>query len=227
MILNDDQVLNILEALEEQTVQHKASWYSEGEKLWIDLPNRVTIELSQPSEGKYAARIKRDSDELLGMIDSDRAKTDGNGDRLKALYEAASGEASRSIYAEIIDSIKFTSSATAAVLPKVPKIREVSAEKAAEVLKKMAGRWHLDYSDGEETVEIREGGTYYVVVKNKPTFAFNLVVVAVNDATNAVEVAKDRPDGRRRQIEYLTLAENSMKGHAKHDGHKLVYTRIK
>ena len=87
----------------------------------------------------------------------------------------------------------------------------------------MVGRWDLDFSRGKEKVVIRLDGSYFYGGKSEP--AFRLVVLAINDKTGAVEVAKDLPDGRRRQIEYLTIEPNSMVGYAKHDGHKLLYKR--
>jgi hypothetical protein len=144
---------------------------------------------------------------------------------VETLYELASREAARSIYAEIIDSIKFSVAADADVVQKVPPVKDVSSEQATRVLKKMAGRWQLDFSRGKETVRIEEDGSVFSDAKANPKF--HLVVLAVNDATGAVEVAKDTADGRRVQIEHLTITPDSMTGHAKHDGHRLNYKRIK
>jgi len=88
----------------------------------------------------------------------------------------------------------------------------------------MSGRWDLDFSRGKERVTIREDGAYFVSSRPEPSFC--LQVLAWNEATSTAEVAKDRPDGRRLQIEYLKITPDAMIGHAKHDMHKLIYTRL-
>jgi hypothetical protein len=225
MILSNEQMLAILKELKDQTVHHNMAWYAEAGKVWVDLPNRTTVELSRGGDGGLTASVKRGSEEVLGRINISEAELNGEAAEVNALYEAAMAVAGRVVYAEIIDSIKFSSSINADAARKVGPGDSLLPEQATRVLKKMAGRWNLDYSRGKETASIREDGSYFI--EGNKELKFRLVVLAVNEAKSAAEVAKDTPDGRRYQIEYLTITQDLMTGHAKHDGHKLVYRKLK
>jgi hypothetical protein len=219
MLLDRDEMVGILRELLIRTRDDKVTWSSDGERLSVDLPNRISVTLSRNQEGVVSASVQRGQEEMGSAVFPPAESAGGR--EPQELYAAARETAKRSIYAEIIESIKLTGSASVEMGPST----DVPAEVKARVLKRMAGRWSLDYSRGKEVAVIHEDGAYFIEGRRDPTF--RLVVLAVNEATSTVEVAKDLPDGRRRQIEYLTLAEGVMSGYAKHDGHSLTYRRLK
>lgn len=225
MKLTPGQVLDIMRQIRNQMSHGRLGWHQEGSGLRVNLPNQFTIFLCRLPDSRFEATIKRGEEEVLGVLQLPDAGSEGK--ELSEMYQAAEGEAVAAVYSEIIDSIKMSGSASisvsAEVVRKVPPPQGVPAEKAAAVLKLMAGRWHLDFSRGKETAIIRGDGLYYIEGRSEPSF--RLVVLAVNDAAGTVEVAKDKLDGRRLQIEFLKISPESMVGHAKHDMHKLNYTK--
>ncbi len=98
------------------------------------------------------------------------------------------------------------------------------------VFQKIEGIWLLNFGRGEEEVKIERNGEYYVTSEKKgPRLAFKLVLLAHNDDFSEIELGKDELNGRRRQIEVLTLSPvlkpTQMKGVAKHDQHPLLYAK--
>ena len=87
----------------------------------------------------------------------------------------------------------------------------------------MAGKWHLNYTRGVEVASIGRDGSYTITGKAAP--AFTLTILAWDKKSSTAEVAKDVPGAGRRQIEYLVVSRDAMKGHVKHDGRPLLYTR--
>lgn len=218
MILNDTQIGQIVDQILAKTAEGKLHWVREGDRLLAGLPNQTTVELVGNGEGSdLLLQVKGASDVLFGELKSPRSLESP----VFKLYALASEKAAASLFMEIMDSLSMTDSAAVEVVRPLPR---VSSEQAARVLKKMEGRWILDYSRGQQPVKITADGAVFRNDEMQP--AFRLKVLAWNEATSSVEVAKDRPDGRRLQIEYLTIAPNTMRGYAKHDGHALTYLRI-
>lgn len=92
----------------------------------------------------------------------------------------------------------------------------------------MVGEWHLDYSRGQEDVRIDNDLNYFVRDKSgkyPATPTFKLVIIATSVDFSKVEIGKDRLDGRRLHNETLAVSKSLMEGVAKHDQHRLVYTR--
>jgi hypothetical protein len=119
---------------------------------------------------------------------------------------------------------------TTAIPPELPS--RPTSEQAEEFFTRIAGDWHLDYSRGEEDVRIDENGNVFLLklMDGKPfttttRAVFHLEVLACNAAVDQVEIAKVKANGRTRQIEVLQVTQKEMTGYAKHDGHKLKYTR--
>lgn len=226
MILNEQQMEQILELLRLKTREQKLDWYQEGGCVSHALPNQTTVELirrDRPLE--FTMQIKGASGELLGHI---QGSTEGVGSKLcpalGELYDAASQTAGKSLFVEIIDSLKVTDPVTTTTTTTTTAPPQVTCDQAVTVLKKMAGKWDLDYMRGKERVTINESGAYTILGRSEPTFC--LKVLAWNEATSTAEVAKDRLDGGRLHIEYLKISSDAMTGHAKHDMHKLTYRRI-
>ncbi len=224
MMLNKEQMIGILKELRSKTADHKMAWYGEGDQLCVDLPNRMAVSLARKPDGGLTASVKRGPAEVLGSVEFSPAQLESDLAEIKTLYDAASTGAVRIVYEDILDAIKLSDSAAVEVGRNAPTVVRVPPDQANRVLKKMSGRWNLDFSRGQEKAEIREDGSYILSGKE---LKFRLVVLAVNEDTSTVEVGKDTPDGRRYQIEYLTITPDKMIGHAKHDGHKLSYTRTK
>ena len=227
MLLDKDDMRGIIRELLNQTRKGKMMWNAERDRYWVDLPNRMTITLLGNEVGPLKADIQRTLGDVVGAVEFSQSEMIDEEAEALALYEAAKSTAKRVIYADIIDSIKFSDSATTTKTTTTTTLPPAyaSAEVSSGVLRKMAGRWALDYSRGKEIAVISEHGAYSIEGKQEPTFC--LVVLAVNQTTSRVEVAKDLPGGRRRQIEYLTITEDEMSGYAKHDGHRLTYRRLK
>ncbi|HTU93707.1 MAG TPA: hypothetical protein VMF69_26745 [Gemmataceae bacterium] len=228
MILNDQQMEQILKLLLLKTREHKLDWYQEQGCVWHALPNQTTVELTlgdRPLD--FTMQVKGASGELLGQI---QGSAEGVGSKaLGELYDAALQSAGKSLFVEIIDSLKVTEPATTTTTapPQTTTTTappQVTCDQVATVLKKMAGKWDLEYTRGKERVIIDESGAYTILGRSEPTFY--LKVLAWNEATNTAEVAKDRPDGSRLHIEYLKITTDAMIGHAKHDMHKLSYRRM-
>src|SRR5262249_36247721 len=88
-----------------------------------------------------------------------------------------------------------------------------------QVFKKIMGEWHLDFSRGQETVLIDANGNYFVTSEKRGreySPKFKLVLLACNPELTKIEIGKDYPDGKRLQIEVLTLSDDRMTGVAKH-----------
>jgi hypothetical protein len=108
-------------------------------------------------------------------------------------------------------------------LPALP-----TQDQIEQIFKNVAGKWNLDYSRGKEKVLIDSSGNYYAL-PNEPSKGppnFRLAIIACNPELTEVEWAKDRLNGQRRQIEVLTITKNKLEGSAKHDQHRLVYSKI-
>ena len=225
MLLNEEQVTAILEELASRTLRGGMVWDGDGEKVWVGLLNEVDVELSQTRDGVLTACVKRGERAILGSIhvspdDMGRCATE-----VRSLYEAASDAATKSVYAEIMESIKRTGPPNGGASQKPELLGSVPKAQADRVMEQMTGKWSLDDEiRGKEKVLILQDGSYFVEGKKEPSF--HLIVLAVNPAITAAEVAKDTPTGRRVQIESLHLAPNAMKGHVKYDRRELAYTRL-
>lgn len=217
MILNDTQIDEILKRLLDRTSQGKLQWHRENDHLVTGLPNQTTIEVAANEGPEVVVKVKGASGVVYGEVKSPKAPETPAG----RLYMLASEEAAKSIFSEIMDSLELTDSVAVGV---VRAVSRVSPEQAALVLQKMQGSWNLDFSRGRERVKINSDGTLFRNEDKEP--AFQLKVLAWNENTSSAEVAKDRPDGRRLQIEYLTITPDAMTGYAKHDGHRLFYKKV-
>jgi hypothetical protein len=225
MILTDVQMLEIASQLYQPSSDGRLAWRRvESGGVSATLPNHATVEIHPAAVGSRVIRLKDEFGTVLGSL----TWQSGTGAvvgafQLDELFSIASQKAAESLYGEIMGAIKATQSSSVVITSALPpRIGEVQS---GEVLKKMAGRWLLDYSRGTETVDISEDGTYHVVGMKEPKY--KLKVLAWNGGTNAAEVAKDYTDGDRRlQIEFLTISDQTMIGHAKHDMHRLTYRRI-
>ncbi len=216
MILSEAQMEQILGELIHRTQEEKLEWYRDDDRLFVGLPNQTTVEIHESDEGPdFVIQIKGPTGTLYGQVKSPKKPDSPVGN----LYTAASQQAARSLFAEIMDSLQLRNSASAEVVRAVPR---VSAEQAARVLQKMEGDWNLDFSRGIERATIKDGAYF---VNHQKDAKFHLKVLAWNEQTSTAEVAKDKPDGRRLQIEHLTISGDAMTGFAKHDGHKLHYKR--
>jgi hypothetical protein len=225
MILNDQQMGQILELLIPKTREQMLDWHHEHGRVWHALPNQATVELTH-AEGRpeFTMQVKGAAGEMLGQLQASAEVAGSNvGPSLRDLYDAALRTAGQSFFMEIVDSLKLTDF-TAAATTTTAAPPQITADQAATVLKRLTGHWDLDCSRGKERVTIREDGAY--LISSRPETTFRLKVLAWNEATSTAEVAKDRPDGRRLQIEYLKITSDGMIGHAKHDMHKLTYTRV-
>ena len=152
MIFNDQQMEQILELLLSKTREQKLDWYLERGRVWHVLPNQATVELTRAERAlDFTMQVKGESGELLGHI---QGSTEGVGSKIGSalgeLYHAALQSAGKSLFIEIIDSLKVTESATATTTTTTPAPPQVTCDQAATVLKKMAGKWDLDYSRGKE-----------------------------------------------------------------------------
>lgn len=224
MVLNERQMDQILKLLLSRTRDQKLMWYAEQGRIWHPLPNQTTIQLNRSENNpEVTMEIKGDSGEVLGHL---RAESN---DLLPALYDTALQSAGRSLFAEIVDSLSadapaFWSTTSSPPWSAPPAPPQLASEQADAVLRKMAGKWELDFSRGKEKVSIDECGEYTIIGRSAPSFC--LKVLAWNNETGTAEVAKDRPDGTRLQIEYLRITADAMQGHAKHDMHPLSYRRL-
>ena len=119
--------------------------------------------------------------------------------------------------------------ATTATSPP-PLPQPPNGDQVAKILTKVTGQWNLDYSRGQEPVIIDSAGNYYInpadASRRKPP-SFRLAIIACNPELTVVEWRKDKINGTSLQIEVLNLTEDKIEGFAKHDEHRLVYTRTK
>jgi hypothetical protein len=99
-----------------------------------------------------------------------------------------------------------------------------SAEESRAFFTRISGQWQLDFGHGKESVRIDNEGRYFIGKESQP--AFMLRLLAATRDYSFVEMAKDKvPDGRRFQIEVLRVSDREMIGEAKHDRHRLHYTK--
>ena len=154
---------------------------------------------------------------------------------LQDLYNEAARNTVLTLFAEARQSmeigvqvIRAPHGTVTTVPPSVPK--PPSPEQVETILSKVAGEWRLDYSRGTEQIIIDKSGNYYIKPnepsKGKPP-NFRLAIIACNPELTTVEWRKERLNGQSLQIEVLNITDKRIEGAAKHDQHKLVYTRIK
>lgn len=218
MLLNDMQVSDILSEVLNRTWDRKLRWHQLDDKLLSELPNQVTVELSKNSDSdSIQLQLKTRSGTVLGESSTDKSEASP----AFLLYQAASEMAGESLFSEIIEGLRLTNTTTKNEESAQQRVTDLERD---EVLQKMSGKWILDYSYGKEQVWIQPNGDYYIATRAEPVF--HLKVLAWNKDRNATEVAKDMADGRRRQIEFLSISQDVMVGHAKHDGHRLLYKRV-
>jgi hypothetical protein len=218
MLLDDIQMGEIVEQLLQTTTRERLDWHREGDRLLVGLPNQTTIELAANAKSPAIVIEVRGP---AGVVFGHAEKPNSDESPAGKLYKAATEQATKSVFAEIISSIQFSDSATAEVVRPSPRI---NADQVVRVLQRMEGQWRLDFSRGTERVKVNKSGEYFVSERSEP--AFHLKVLAWNEQTSTAEIAKDRADGRRVQIEHLTISPDAMIGYAKHDGHKLHYRRV-
>jgi hypothetical protein len=218
MILSDDQMGQILEQLIQRTLEKKLEWSRENDHFFLGLPNRTTVELAATDKGPdLIVKLKGPSGDIYGQVRSPKSSESPAG----RLFQVASEQTGKSIFVDIMDSLNLSDSVDVEVKPIPPRL---TPEVARTVLEKMAGDWFLDFSRGTEKGRITKDGKYFV--NDDKEARFDLKVLAWNEETSTAEVAKDKADGRRLQIEWLTITPESMAGYAKHDGHKLLYKRL-
>ncbi|HET6882401.1 MAG TPA: hypothetical protein VFI31_19705 [Pirellulales bacterium] len=216
MILNDAQINQIVDEVLVRTGDGQLRWFCEDDHLLAELPNQTTVEVAQGQDTDVVVSLKSASGIVYGQMKAPKTPESA----VAKLYTLAHQHAGKSIFADIMDSLKLSGSATVEVVQAAPR---VSPEQAVEVLQRMKGSWNLDFTSGKEHARISADGDYFRNGGKDP--AFRLKVLAWNESKSSAEVAKDWPDGRRLQIESLTIARDTMTGYAKHDGHKLSYTR--
>jgi hypothetical protein len=218
MILNEGQVDAIVSALSLPTQEGKLPWRADGSQVWLFLPppSGMIIQLEQmPSSHDVTAKVLDENSTVLG---SRLYPNLTQQPLIRELFNNAKQQAGKSIVASILESISASESFSAQIS------RKIDPKAIASVFAKMKGRWHLDFSRGDETAVIDAEGHY--VTEGRRARHLQLRVIAFTSLDNPVEIAKDRPDGSCLQIEYLTIGDNEMGGHAKHDGHRLLYKRI-
>lgn len=211
MLLEAGQMKGILGELLTQTRCGRLVWGLEDGELSAVLSKRMTVILSRTPEGLLTASVRRGPD-VLGRIEL-------RGPGEAELYEGALASARQDAYTELMDAIKASGSFAPHPLP--PR---VTADVRDRVFGMLKGRWAVEYSTGKEVARIDAGGSYFVEGRGEKP-AFHLVVIATNPDLTKVEVAKDFPDGRRKQIEFLNLGKDAMSGYAKHDGRSITYKR--
>ena len=227
------QIDNILSLLKHKTAIGQAVWLNDGEMLTIRLPN-VQISLgavtAQNGETEYCARVALPNGKPVATVNV--APEHPYYSSFQDMYTLAERASWTTLAREIEKSVSEegmigTSTTAPPQLPAQP-----TPDQARSVFERVNGEWHLDYSHGEELVNIDTNGNYFVValqdgktVSTTTCPTFRLEVLSCNANFTAVEIAKVLLNGRTRQIEVLNVTTDKMTGYAKHDGHRLVYTR--
>src|SRR5438876_9538382 len=110
MILSDQQMGEILEGLLKRTLEHKLPWYQENNRLFVELPNRTSVELAPDVEGPgFVVQVKGPSDDVYGQLRS----SNGQESVAARLYKAACEQAAKSVFVEIMDSLNVIDSPSA------------------------------------------------------------------------------------------------------------------
>ena len=237
------ETIEMLRFLIEKTAEGQVAWTVNTEteyKVDVDTSSFI-IGLKQADDqgSAYSFSILA-GDHKVGSIDF--TATDSESTLARTLYDKAaqstvvqlfkqarqSLEGARQVLRPSPVSVHTTTTNTTTApppLPSPPSVAQVSA-----ILDKIKGEWSLDYSRGTEQVTIDRTGNYYAKPKDpeKDLPQFKLTIIACDNTLTRVEWRKDRLNGLALHIEVMTISAdgNKMEGFAKHDQHRLVYTRL-
>jgi hypothetical protein len=232
-----NEAVNMIKLLLEKTRQGRLCWtWNEQGEFAADFPRFSFLIGKQRENGtsRFFFSLVGPRNELGRM---EIASGDSDFAIAEELYEEATRHTALSLFEEAkhaleqagpASTISSTSTTTTTTPPPLPKWP--SREQVDSILSRAAGEWNLDYGRGKEKVVIEASGNYYVKPnepgKGRPP-DFRLTVIACNPDLTLIEWGKDRNNGKRLQIEVLSVAASKMEGTAKHDQHPLIYTRIR
>lgn len=244
-------VLSLAQALCKRAAANEVDWAKEGARFFVELPDLLLSlsrkgELEDP-EPEIVFEVDTPEGTRIGILQV-KARDPGYSD-LKQLLDYAEGYSADwderiMAVARLIERgsgriggavVEAPISRLASPPPPPPRPTELQA---LAFFEKLAGKWELKFekrlgSFGTEVLEIDENGNYFTITHQlggkdiartiRPTY--RLVLVSCDPGLEHVEVSKEELNGKVRQIEVLAVFPNSMEGYAKHDEHKLVYTR--
>ncbi len=229
----DQYIFRILQLLLPKTQGNQAAWINDGDTLTIHLPTvRVSLGANTAEDNKveYFAVVALPNGKEVAKATVVQGNSLYSG--FQMIYAAAQDASWKTLARDIekLVSEQDIIGTTTTAPPELPA--QSTSEQAQLFFEKIAGEWRLDYSHGEEVVNIDTNGNYFMltlkdgkVISTTARPHFRLEVLSCNDALTSVEIAKVLLNGRTRQIEVLEVAADKMTGYAKHDGHKLIYTR--
>jgi hypothetical protein len=218
-----------------KTQAGQAVWHTDRDGLSLRLPSatifiKATTEAGQPEYTIWVATA--DGHEVGRIVVPPRdAHYDFFREFHRAATEAGWDVLSREIEKSLLqEGTVGTTSAATTLPPELPS--GPTSEQAEEFFTRVAGEWHVDFSRGEEDVRIDQNGNVFLLgtmhgksISPSVRPVFRLEVLACNPTLDQVEIAKVKLNGRTKQIEVLHVTKDEMTGYAKHDGHKLKYTR--
>lgn len=225
-------LLRLLDALRKQIERGvEVRWERRsGEEFFLRLPQFVlAVSGSTKADDPIRVSIVSHSDETI----ADQTLKNGEHGYPDAAFMFAKARERFSTVEQTVEScVAFIEGAAGPIggigvsFPKPPP--PPSEEQISQFFKRIAGCWFLDYGRSNEYATIKENGDY-LAGKNRYTTSatpvFKLILVACDAALTHVELAKQQPDGKIRQLEVLTVTDNEMVGVAKHDEHPLHYRR--
>ena len=231
-------IVSIAASVLPKTHSGQAVWQTDGESLSLRLP-AATISIKTGSGGEepeYTVSVSLPDGCEVGRIVI--PATDSQYSLFQSLYKAAQEACWAALAREIGNSIAdggvvgLTTTTTTTTTPPPELPSGPTAEQAQEFFERIAGEWHMHYSRGQEDLRIDENGNIFVLTMKRgapvATTArpkFRLELLACSSTLDQVEIAKVEPNGKTYQIEVLQVKPSEMSGYAKHDGHKLAYTR--
>lgn len=230
-----------VQVLATKTKANEVQWsVTNKSKYTIDLPEcKLSLIPSDPQASAPDILVEIDTPEGAVVAVLEVKAGHAKYDEMQRLLESARlniTERLGDMLKRALDSIKETTTVTASAstttttpppMPPRPSDTQVRA-----FFDKIAGDWFLDFSRGVEYLRIDSNGDYFTFSwgdtgqqRGEPKRKYRLTLEHCDSTIEHVELAKRELDGRVRQLEVLTISQDSMNGYAKHDAHRLCYHR--
>ena len=223
-------LFTLVSNLTSKSVLGEAPWITEGSAVRVNSPSGIVVLERAGDESEEAITLSIFSPN--GMLSGAQTFSPGESgfNDVANLYNIARQAGLENIVKGILadmSSGRITASAHPPQLPDRPSVSQ-----AEKFFSRIEGNWHLDYGHGREAIHIDSLGNLFVLSlkDGKPAATtarpkFRLELLRCNSELSDVEIAKVESNGRTFQIEILLVESDRMTGTAKHDGHRLRYTR--
>jgi hypothetical protein len=222
----------------EGTRHGRVRWTAENDRVIAEFPAaKLNLEPSDATRTGFRISLVSPSEATIWAATTD--PSDPLTHTLQEMYQLAMRAAVSAVLKRIQEDLCATDEDSADTMTSTtPPPARPSSDAAFRFFEFIKGRWQLEFFRrsgdvrGQEEVEIDSTGNLFRVPSDKGRAlsrdvrpSFRLELLESDDDLTRVEIAKVDPTGRIRQIEVLNVSSAQMEGFAKHDGHRVLYSR--